>query len=98
MRHRVQPGDRDAARGAGRRKSQPGPPMTLGATAAARVRLIVWCKDCGHQVEPDPAEQARRYGDTTSVLDWRDRLVCSGCGSREVDMVLTGSKRRSDDS
>jgi phosphoglycerate dehydrogenase-like enzyme len=25
--------------------------MTLGNAAAARVRLIVWCKACGHQVE-----------------------------------------------
>jgi hypothetical protein len=36
--------------------------MTLGNAAAARVRLIVWCKECQHQVEPDPAEMAARYG------------------------------------
>jgi hypothetical protein len=30
--------------------------MTLGVAAAASVRLIVWCKECQHQVEPDPAE------------------------------------------
>jgi hypothetical protein len=30
--------------------------MTLGNTAAVRVRLIVWCGECQHQVEPDPAE------------------------------------------
>ena len=35
--------------------------MTLGNAAAARVRLIVWCKECQHQVEPDPAEMAARY-------------------------------------
>jgi hypothetical protein len=29
-----------------RMKSEPGPPMTLGAAAAAGVRLIVWCKAC----------------------------------------------------
>jgi hypothetical protein len=29
--------------------------MTLGNAAAARVRLIVWCKECQHQVEPDEA-------------------------------------------
>jgi hypothetical protein len=45
--------------------------MTLGNAAAARVRLIVWCKDCQHQVEPDPAEMA-------AVLDWPSRPVCSG--------------------
>ena len=77
-------------------KSKPGPPMTLGNAAAARVRLIVWCKGCGHQVEPDAVEMAARYGATTSVLDWRDRLVCSGCGSRAIDMVITGTERRLD--
>ena len=67
--------------------------MTLGAAAAAGVRLIVWCKECRHQVEPDPAEMATRYGAKTAVLDWRQRLVCSRCGTRQVDMVLTGTKR-----
>ena len=75
-------------------KSEPGPPMTLGNAAAARVRLIVWCKECSHQVEPDPAEMAQRYGAETPVLDWRERLVCSKCGSRQVDMVVSGVKRR----
>ena len=75
-------------------KSEPGPPMTLGNAAAARGRLIVWCKACGHQVEPDPAEMARQYGAGTSVLDWRDRLVCSRYGSRAIDPVVTGTERR----
>jgi hypothetical protein len=66
--------------------------MTLRAAGAASVRIIVWCGDCGHQVEPDPAEQARRYGDETSVLNWRARLVCSRCGRRAINMVLTGAK------
>jgi hypothetical protein len=70
-----------------------GPPMTLGNAAAARVRLIVWCKDCQHQVEPDPAEHARRYGAGTSVFEWREKLICSRCGSRHVDMVVTGARR-----
>jgi hypothetical protein len=64
--------------------------MTLGNAAAARVRLIVWCRYCGHQVEPDPAEMAARYGVETPVLDWRERLVCSRCGSRQADVVVTG--------
>ena len=68
--------------------------MTLGNAAAARVRLIVWCKKCQHQVEPDPAEMAARYGAETTVLDWRERLVCSRCGSRQDDMVVSGTKRR----
>ena len=68
-----------------------GPP--LGVAAAAGVRLIVWCKECRYQVEPDPAEMAARYGAETSVLDWRERLVWSRCGGRQVDMVVTGTKR-----
>jgi hypothetical protein len=75
-------------------KSEPGPPMTLGSAAAAGVRLIVWCWDCRHQVEPDPAEHANRYGPQTTVLDWKARLVCAGCCSRNVDMVVSGTKRR----
>jgi hypothetical protein len=66
-----------------------GPPMTLGNAAAAHVRLIVWCLDCRHQVEPDPTEMAERYGAEMAVPDWRARLVCSECGSRRVDMVVS---------
>jgi hypothetical protein len=71
-----------------------GPPMTLGNAAKARVRLIVWCRACGRQVEPDPAEMAERYGAEMAVPHWHGRLVCSGCGTREVDMVVSGTERR----
>jgi hypothetical protein len=49
-------------------------------------------KDCQHQVEPDPGEMAARYGAETPVPGWRERLVCSKCGSREIDMVVTGDE------
>jgi hypothetical protein len=42
--------------------------MTLGAAAAAQGRLIVWFRKCSHQVEPDPAEMAERYGVRHSKL------------------------------
>ncbi len=74
--------------------SYSGPPMTLGNAASAKVRLIVWCRDCGHRVEPDPAELTARYGAETTVPDWHARLVCSGCGSRRVDFVVSGTERR----
>jgi hypothetical protein len=77
-----------------RMKPYRGPPATLGSTAAARARLIVWCRDCRHQVEPDPAEMAERYGAELSVIDWVKRLKCSQCGSRGVDFVLTGATYR----
>jgi hypothetical protein len=74
-------------------KPYTGPPMTLESAAAAHVRLMIWCKGCGHRSEPDPADQARWYGPETTVPDWRARLVCSRCGSRDVDMVVTGARR-----
>ena len=64
--------------------------MTSGNAATARVWLIVWCKTFGHQVEPDLAEMAASYGANTSVLDWPDRPIRSGCGGRNVDMVVMG--------
>jgi Zn finger protein HypA/HybF involved in hydrogenase expression len=67
--------------------------MTLGNAAAAHLRFIVWCLDCQHQIEPGPAEQARRHGAEMTVTDWRTRLVCGKCGSRHVDMVVTGERR-----
>jgi hypothetical protein len=71
-------------------KSQLGPPMTLGDAAAARVLRIVWCKACGHRVTPDPTKIAERYDAETAVPAWRERLVCSDCGNRQVDTVVTG--------
>jgi hypothetical protein len=68
-------------------------PATLGSTAAAHTWLIVWCRDCRHQIEPDPAAMAERYGDELSVPDWHKRLVCGQCGSRQIDFVVTGVKR-----
>jgi hypothetical protein len=70
-------------------KSEPGTLATLGSSARARVVLIVWCRECRHKVEAHPAEQAERYRAATTLLDWKARLCCSRCGSREVDMVVT---------
>jgi hypothetical protein len=70
------------------------PPMTLGNAAAAKVRLIVWCRGCGRRIEPDPREMAEQYGAETPVPDWHQRLACSGCGSRHVDYVVTGTEQR----
>jgi hypothetical protein len=69
-----------------------GPPMTLGSAAAAKLLLMVWCKACGHRSELDLAEQTRCYGAQTPVPEWRRRLVCSQCGSCNVDMVVTGTE------
>jgi hypothetical protein len=90
---RRQPSGDDAPSPERRKKTPPGPPMTLGNAAAARVRLIVSCKACGHRAEPDAAGMAQRYGAETPVPEWRERFVCSRCGSRNIDMVVTGTER-----
>ncbi|MGA8759284.1 MAG: hypothetical protein WB611_23845 [Stellaceae bacterium] len=74
-------------------KSYRGPPMTLGNAATAKVRFLVWCLDCRYRAEPDPAEMAEHYGTGTTVDDWHKRLVYGQCGSRHVDLVVTGAKR-----
>ena len=74
-------------------KGYSGPPATLGSTAAAEVRLIVWCNACRHRTEPDVVAMAAKYGAATPVRDWVERLVCSRCGRRRIDFVLTGAWR-----
>jgi hypothetical protein len=68
-------------------------PMTLDNALAAKVRLIVWCKACRHQAEPDVSDQVARYGEGTIVIDWAARLRCSACGGHEVDCVVSGARR-----
>jgi len=74
------------------REGQSGP-LTLGQALAARVRLIVWCKNCRHKVEPDIAELVARHGEATTVIDWAARLRCSVCGGYEADFVVSGARR-----
>ena len=45
--------------------------MTLGNAAAAQVRLIVWCLDHRHQVQPDRARSVESYGAEMGIPDWR---------------------------
>jgi hypothetical protein len=37
---------------------------------------------------------AERYGAEMMVPDWSRRLVCSRCGSRNISMVVSGTKKR----
>ena len=74
-------------------KAYTGPPATLGSTAAAAVRLIVWCKACRHQIEPDVAAMAEAYGAATPVRDWVSRLVCLAMRRPRHQLVLTGAWR-----
>jgi hypothetical protein len=41
-----------------------------------------------------PCQRERPIATPASItMHWRDRLVCSRCGSRDIDMVLTGERR-----
>ena len=71
-------------------KSQPGPPATLGSTAAAGARIVVWCRACGHSVERGPAAMVERYCAETMLLDWGGEAGARSVGSRNVNMVVTG--------
>jgi hypothetical protein len=67
-------------------------PVTLGNVAKTSLQLIVWCKVCRHQNATDPADVADLYGPDTPLRAWRERLVCSRCGSRDVEMLLMGRR------
>src|SRR6266699_779427 len=66
-------------------------PLTLGQALTAQVRLIVWCKACGHRAEPDVAEQVAHHGSGMTVIDWASRLRCPDCGERSADFVISGA-------
>jgi hypothetical protein len=64
--------------------------MTLGNAAAAHVRLIVWCRDCGHRVEPAPAEMASRYGSEISRANLTFNTLDRGrTKNRKTEVVLS---------
>jgi hypothetical protein len=67
--------------------------MTLGNAAAARARLVVWCKACRHGANPTPPSRLAGMDQRRQSLTGAKRLVCSKCGSRNVNMVMTGAKR-----
>jgi hypothetical protein len=78
-----------------------GPPMTLSNAAAAQVRLIVWCLDCHHQVEPDPAEMAMRYGTEATNSDristlcaHKPRLRCAWSSGVSITGIRSSPTRR----
>jgi hypothetical protein len=77
-----------------RTRSNPGEPMTLGNAAAARVRLIVWCNECGHRGEIDPADLAGRLGEAFPVPQIPSRLRCGACEGRRVSFVVSGTAGR----
>jgi hypothetical protein len=67
--------------------------MTLGNAAAAHVRLIVSCGDCGHRADVQPAALAQKLGDNFPVAGVAARLRCGACGAKAVSLVVSGARR-----
>jgi len=63
-------------------------PATLGTTARAHLLLRVWCNNCRRIADLDPGQQSERHGADLDLDVWRSRLVCSKCGSYQVDFVV----------
>jgi DNA-binding CsgD family transcriptional regulator len=66
---------------------------TLGYALAARVRLIVWCKSCGHRAEPDVAAEVAQHGIGMPLLDWVRLRRCAQCGAAGADFLVASSNR-----
>lgn len=71
-----------------------GLPVTLGNAAAAVVPAHRLVPRLSAPDRARPAEMAERYGGETAVRDGHSRLVCSQCGSRRADMVVTCTEGR----
>lgn len=63
---------------------------TIGSVIDAGLRIHAFCVTCGHDEDLDLAEVARRLGRKHSSLPVHlvPRLVCSGCGGKDVGTVL----------
>ena len=66
------------------------PLLTLGQTAAAKARLIVWCRKRLHRLEPETAALAEAYDNSKTVLDCADCAVPNA--ARDTDFLV---RRRS---
>jgi hypothetical protein len=60
-------------------------PLTLGQALTAQVRLIVWCKACGHRAEPDIAAQGSRIAANDRPISSSEVHRCKAhAGAREL--------------
>jgi hypothetical protein len=66
-------------------------PATLGSSLRAGVRLVCWCNKCLYTVYADIVVLVERYGAHIPVPEWGARLICSKCGSRNCNFIVTGN-------
>ncbi len=67
-------------------RKPPGPGVVLGDAVRDGRPLWVFCEECCHNVEVDPAALARRLGYDYPIPKLKARMRCSKCGSRAVDV------------
>jgi len=58
-----------------------------------RQRVTASCLFCRHVAHVDPAALVERFGYNFPVTDLFTRFKCSKCGSRRVDVHLSGEDR-----
>jgi hypothetical protein len=70
--------------------------VSIGGIDSLQACYGAFCKRPGLQPAAHPygSPADRSAAGLTVCNDWHERLVCSKCGSREIDMVVTGTQRR----
>jgi Zn finger protein HypA/HybF involved in hydrogenase expression len=64
---------------------------TLGELIQQRSRVTASCNQCRHVAHVDPAPLAERLGYDYLVESLFTRFKCTTCGSKRVDVSISGS-------
>jgi hypothetical protein len=76
--HQMRPGNRYAREtGVGR---------TLGELVRAKMALVAVCRRCKHRRLLYPANLIPQFGDDFPAIELRQRMRCSGCRGRVVNL------------
>lgn len=59
-------------------------PVTLGEIHGEGMDVFCWCNRCGHWAVLGSAQLLAQLGPLTPVPKVAARLVCSGCGARDI--------------
>ena len=65
----------------------------LGDVLVERLYLRAICRNCSHRASLSSVELAQRLGYDFPLPDLKDRLRCSKCGKRQVDVTAVEPAR-----
>ena len=57
-------------------------PVTLGDLVEAKKLLLIYCCDCGHELDVDPASLPLSWNTPVSLIG--THMKCLACGSRKI--------------